>query len=298
MHDMTYRLKSSDETTEAALRRIATEEIDAGLAELDDPEMDLHEKVHQVRKRAKKLRGLIRLVRPAFPDFDAENATIRDAARRLSGLRDREGMVETYDKLVAATGAKGFDLVREHLVATRDAASAQAHVAEDLDAFRAELMALRDRVQDWQLTDTGFKAMRAGLEKTFGRARKARRAAAEHADVPAIHEWRKRVKYHWYHTRLLSPLNRSVLDRRATQAKDLSELLGDHHDLAVLDSFIDASDDLPGDPALWAAFRNHIAARQEVLEAEAQSLGARLFASAPKDVGKSWTRWWRNWRAA
>ncbi|WP_172841206.1 CHAD domain-containing protein [Rhodovulum sp. P5] len=291
-------MKASDKSTQDALRRIATEEIDAGLAELDDPGIDLHEKVHQLRKRAKKLRGLIRLYRPAFPDFEAENAVIRDAARRLSALRDREGMVETYDKLVAATGATEFAPVRDHLVANRDAAAAKAHVEDDLAAFREEFETLRQRAAHWKLKTKGFAAIRAGLEKTFGRARKARQAAADVPDELSIHEWRKRVKYHWYHTRLLSPLKDDILSRRATQTRDLSELLGDHHDLSVLDDFIAASGDLPGDPALWAAFRTRIADRQKVLEDEAQSLGTRLFASSPKDLGKRWAGWWRDWRSA
>lgn len=293
---MAYQLKRSDRSTEAALRRIATEEIEAALGELDDPGIDLHEKVHQLRKRAKRLRGLIRLVRPSFPGYAAENAAIRDAARRLSGLRDSEGRVETYDKLVAATGARGFEPVRAHLVATRDAAAAQAHVEDDLAAVRADLLALRARVGDWRLKRDGFAAIRAGLEKTFERAREGRRAAAERSDVAIIHDWRKRVKYHWYHTRLLTPLDPGMLERRAGQVEALTEHLGDHHDLAVLDAFIAGADDLPGDPALWEAFRTRIAARQAALEVEAQALGTRLFASPAKDLGKRWKRLWTAWR--
>jgi len=293
---MAYRLKTSDGSPQAALRRIAMEEIDAGLAELDDPDMNLHDKVHQLRKRAKRLRGLIRLVRPAFPDYAEENAAIRDAARRLSGLRDVEGMVETFDKLVAATGAEGFAPIRAHLVARRDAAAAQADVAEDLAAFRADLLALRQRVKQWELETRGFKALRGGLEKTYARARAGREAASRTPDMASIHEWRKRVKDQWYHTRLLRPVNEDALKRRARRLRHLSELLGDHHDLALLDGFISGAADLPGDPALWAAFRKRIAARQAALETEAQALGARLFASPAEDLAARWTRWWNRWR--
>ncbi|WP_165910122.1 CHAD domain-containing protein [Rhodovulum bhavnagarense] len=295
---MAYCLEHSDKNTQSALRRIAIEEIDAALVEMDDPAMNLHEKVHQLRKRAKRLRGLLRLVRPAFPDFETENATIRDAARRLSGLRDREGMVETHDKLVAALDIEGFDPVRAYLVALRDEAAARAHVEDDLAAFRETLLDLRARARGWRLTEKGFGAIRAGMEKTFDRARKARRLAADATDQRAIHDWRKRVKYHWYHTRLLAPLAPNKMDRRADRAKELSEILGDHHDLAVLDDFIATADGLPGDPALWSAFRDHIATRQRLLDQEAQGLGLRLFASPTKELGKRWSRWWKRWRAA
>jgi len=299
---MAYRFKPSDPSPEAALRRIALEEIESGVAELDDAGMDLHDKVHQLRKRAKKLRGLIRLVRPAFPDYAAENAAIRDAARRLSGLRDYEGMVETFDKLAAATRDDGFAPIRAHLVAVRDAAAAKGHVEDDLAAFRAALLALRGRVAGWSLDRKGFKALRGGLEKTFARARHGRAAAAGTPEMAVIHDWRKRVKYHWYHTRLLRPLNDAALTKRAHQLKELSELLGDHHDLAVLDGFVAGTQGAdtappPGDPVLWARFRAQIATRQDALATEAQTLGTRLFASPARDLGRRWSRWWKAWRA-
>jgi len=295
---MAYRMKRSDETCEEALRRIAIEEVDAALAEIDDAAMDLHDKVHQVRKRAKRLRGLIRLVRASFPDYAAENAAIRDAARRLSGLRDLEGMVETVDKLAEATGAEGLAPLRDHLIAVRDSAVAGSDVAADLAAFRADLVALRARAEGWSLTETGFKAMRPGLEKVFARACRDRRLAAETPETAVIHDWRKAVKYHWYHTRLLQPLDPSPMDRRANEVRRLSEFLGDHHDLAVLDAWLAGLADPPGGEEVRTALRARIAARQGVLETDAQALATRLFASRARDLSRRWKRLWKAWRTA
>ncbi len=85
---MAYRIKKGDKSVQAGLRRIADEQIGRALGEIDDDDLDFAEKVHQVRKRCKKLRGLIRLVRPAFDDYSAENGAFRDAAQMLSGVRD------------------------------------------------------------------------------------------------------------------------------------------------------------------------------------------------------------------
>jgi len=64
------------------IRRIALEQLDKGLSELDAADHDLHEAIHQVRKRAKKLRALLRLVRDEVSDtYDRENATLRDTAK-------------------------------------------------------------------------------------------------------------------------------------------------------------------------------------------------------------------------
>ena len=294
---MAYRVKPSDRSVQAALRRIAVEEVAAALAEIDDAAMGLHDKVHQLRKRTKRLRGLIRMVRPVFPAYAAENAALRDAQRRLSALRDSEGMVETLDKLVAATGAPGLGPVRDRLVAARDAAAAEADVVADLAAFRADMAALGVRARGWRLTAGGFGALRPGIEAVVARARRDRGRAARKPGTAVIHDWRKAVKYHWYHTRLLQPLDPAPLDRRARQLRALSEMLGDHHDLAVLEAWAAAVPDLPGPGGLRVELRERIAARQATLEAEAQALAARLFASPPKDLARCWKRRWKAWRA-
>ena len=62
---MSYRFEPG-EKVERGVKRMAREQIDKALAEIDSDELDVHERVHQVRKRCKKLRAIARLVRPAL----------------------------------------------------------------------------------------------------------------------------------------------------------------------------------------------------------------------------------------
>ncbi|WP_153558836.1 CHAD domain-containing protein [Roseimaritima sediminicola] len=83
---MSYQIKR-EESLEQAVRRIACEQIDKAVAELDDPRLSRPQAVHQLRKRCKKLRGLLRLVRPAMEKtYAKENACFRDTALTV-GLR-------------------------------------------------------------------------------------------------------------------------------------------------------------------------------------------------------------------
>lgn len=120
---MTYHFKRGEGSVEKRLRKIAASQIDKAIAEIDDPDIDTKETVHQVRKRAKKLRGLIRLVRPAFDDYKFENASFRDAASDLSYVRDAEANVETYDDIMTfhedTIGAADFAPIRNGLVERR-----------------------------------------------------------------------------------------------------------------------------------------------------------------------------------
>jgi inorganic triphosphatase YgiF len=65
---MPFRLRRK-KTVQKSVRRIALEQIDKAIREVLDDNVNRHEAVHQVRKRCKKLRGLIRLVRPSFQDY-------------------------------------------------------------------------------------------------------------------------------------------------------------------------------------------------------------------------------------
>ncbi|WP_414898205.1 CHAD domain-containing protein [Rhodovulum sp. YEN HP10] len=299
---MTYRLKRSDKTTEAALRRIAVEEIDAALAELDAPRLGLPEKVHALRKRSKKLRALIRMVRPDFPAYARENAAIRDAARRLSALRDRDSMIEAFDRLAAAGRLSdlpvGVAPLRAHLLAGRARAMARTDIEVDLAAFRETMVALRERARSWTLYGHGFRPLRRGLERTFARAKSGQRAAARSPKDAQLHDWRKRVRYHGFHTRLMRPLGPERLRRRSERIDRLSELLGEHHDLALLGAHVAASPDLPGGPELRAELGARIAARQAELAARTQKLGRKLFSQPGGTFGRLWKRRWKAWRRA
>jgi hypothetical protein len=91
-----------NESVEEGVRRIVGEQIASAIAEVEDTRLDPHATVHQVRKRCKKIRGVIRLVRqPACEHtYQFENEWFREAARKLSFVRDAEAMREAYDKLL------------------------------------------------------------------------------------------------------------------------------------------------------------------------------------------------------
>ena len=63
---MLYSFQKSDPSLSAGVRRIARGQVEEAIAELDDPALEAGDAIHQVRKRCKKLRGLVRLVRPGL----------------------------------------------------------------------------------------------------------------------------------------------------------------------------------------------------------------------------------------
>ena len=96
-----YRIQA-DEKLEAAVRRIAHEQVEQAIAQLRG--IDTHNaqgSIHQCRKHIKKLRGLLRMVRPSMGRaYRPANNTFRDAARLLSPYRDAHALLATFDRCV------------------------------------------------------------------------------------------------------------------------------------------------------------------------------------------------------
>ena len=234
----------------------------------------------------KKLRGLIRLTRRAFPGFAEENVALRDTARILAPLRDAAAALESFDKLVEHVKLGEQQAFRAHLVAARDAAQSDSEAPGRMDEARLRLQALQTRLPDWELTEDGWQAIAPGLTATYARARAARKASTGEE----LHDWRKRAKYHWYHARLLRPIWPAMMAPHVAAADDLGELLGDRHDLDVLlPQIAEAGLSDAATAQLTTALRDH-ATR---LEHAAHAMGQRLLADKPKALARRWGKWWR-----
>jgi len=288
---MSYRIERGEPLTDA-VRRIATEQIDKARDELADPELDAHVVVHQVRKRCKKLRGLVRLVRPAFDDYADENRRFRDAARRLSDLRDATSLVECFDRLAerhaGADAPQPWTLVRERLLERRGELAIAQELPARLERFADELEDARRRVAGWEFGRDDWKPALKGARKTYKRARNAMAGARDETAAANLHEWRKRVKYHRYHTRLLRELRPEAQKARRDELDELGDLLGDEHDLAVFRDVLRDETGRFGTPDELGDLLDAVEAERARLQAAAFPAGRRLFALKPKRVLKLW----------
>jgi CHAD domain-containing protein len=298
---MSYQIEAR-ETVEAAVRRIAKEQIKKAIRDLDDSDLGRAETVHEVRKRCKKIRGLIRLTRPAFEDtYDVENAFFRDAARSLSDLRDATSLLECFDALMDRYEEEDldrdrFDSVRRELLERREDVADDQDAENRLDEFRSAMKTAKKRVGSWELEEEAFEAVAGGIEKTYTRARKAMKKAYKGRTDEQFHEWRKRVKYHRYHCRLISGMWPALLQPRRDEVKRLTDYLGDDHDLAIFRQTLVDETDRFGDLEELADLLGLIDARRAELQAWAAPLGHRLFAEDSKRFLPRLEAMWQAWQ--
>lgn len=297
---MSYHLKRSDDSVRDGVRRIAISQIDRAIAEINDGDLDVHDTVHQARKRCKKLRGLVRLVRPAFDGYKAENALFRDAAAQLSYIRDAEAMIETHDYLVKvydnAIDREAFKSIRRRLTDRKKRIAGEKGLNDKLSAYRSAMVDARGRVEDWALDTDGFDAIGDGVAKTYGRAKKAIARAREEPTAGNLHEFRKRVKYHRYHANLLRSIWPDLVLPHQDAADRLGDMLGDHHNLSVFKATVLDNPEAFGEPADVEAFVGLIEQRQAVLAADSFAIGFRLFAEKASALRRRWRVYWRVWQ--
>lgn len=280
---MPFRIKRK-ESVQQAIRRIADEQLGKGLDEIADPKLGRDKTVHQVRKRCKKLRGLIRLTRPAFEKrYQCENAALRDAARLISDIRDAATSISTYDALMNRFGDQvnrsAFGPLRGQMTRRLNDIPDQ-RIDDRLQRVAEAFEAVRGRLDEWTLDEDGFAAIAGGLSKTRSRASKRLAKARKTPTTEALHELRKRVKYHWYHMRLLRGLWPAVNKAWAKELDHLSDLLGDDHDLAVFAQQIDSFAGEGVDPTDRKVLHGLIKHRRQELQVEGFRSAGLLFAES------------------
>jgi len=173
------------------------------------------------------------------------------------------------------------------------AAEAQRHdeaaEAAMLPSFASAMAGVRDRSGAWRIKGDGWDALSPGLEATWKAAQAALKTARRDPTPEATHEWRKRVKDHWYQARLLAPIWPAMMEPHVSAADELGEILGQVNDLAVLQGRLRAAD---LSPDLLAEASDLASARHAALWAEALPLGRRLLAERPEALSHRWGRWW------
>jgi CHAD domain-containing protein len=294
-----YRLRRRDPLG-YGVRRVARGRLDGAVERLRDGDVDEVEAVHEARKDLKKLRSALRLVRPVLGDdvYGRENARYRDAARRLSNVRDDQALAETLEALEERFEDEpppgGWKPIAQALARSDGADPAELDRLRERAA--AEIEAGRRELESLSLPGDGFAVVRPGLQRAYSRGRKRMAEAESDPTDERLHEFRKRSKDLWYHLRLLRSAWRTVLEPLGDQAHELSDRLGDDHDLVVLRERLDA----PG-IAFTADQREHlddlIERRRGELQAEAFALGARLYAEKPKAFAARMAGYWEAPRA-
>ncbi|PKP81162.1 MAG: hypothetical protein CVT79_10860 [Alphaproteobacteria bacterium HGW-Alphaproteobacteria-18] len=287
---MAYRLKPGKETVESGIQRLAGEEFSQIVGILANPDLTAARQVHEVRKCAKRLRSMIRLVAPVFAGSEAENAVLRDAARSLSSARDTGAILDSLGRLkLPADTVAAVETALPGALASSGGANGSAKL---LKSFGREMRAAAKRATHWAIDEEGFDAIRPGLKRSYKQLRSDFTEAIKSGEEDATHNWRKSAKSHWHQTLLLRQICPDAMEAHARMASRLSESLGNWRDSGLL---IAALDMLPPDQLdrdITKTVRRAALRDQKRLLKKAQRISSLLTAEKPQALTTRWAAYW------
>lgn len=283
-----------------ALRRAARHFVRRASRALASPGLS-DTAVHDARKDLKRARAALRLLRPALgePLYRRENTLLRDVAQTLNAARDAKVLTQTLQSLRRSHRTLRRDADVAELLRTlqADQAGLQQRLREhptQLGRMRRALEQLCDRVMHWPVGTHGWSVLGPASKRIYRSGRRALPTARPHPTERALHEWRKQVKYLRYALEMLAPMRARKVARLARQAEELTDCLGEAHDLAILAQR--ARVYAKGNRADLRPLFTIIDRERDRLSLEALSSGEQLYRAKPRDWERQLERSWIRWR--
>ncbi len=257
-----------------------------------------HHAIHDARKQMKKLRAFNQLMRKEIGQkkYKMTNMYYRDIAKKISDARDAAAMLETMNVIAKDVSSnaeeKAFKDIKNHLVARKSAVSRTMIKQKDLlETVKSDLARAEKMHTSWKIKSKGFAAFSGGLGKTYKRSQKAMKKAYKKNTAEAFHEWRKRAKYLRYHVDFLREVWHKPMKSLEKELHQLTDYLGDDHDLAVLKTHIQQMD--YEDQEARSALIFIIDRKRAELQRLARPLGAKILMDSRKDFLNRLAFYWK-----
>lgn len=268
----------------AEVGRVLTEQTRRARSLLGKWKEDPRTHVHQARQAFKRIRALLRLIRPgARYVYRVENQFFRDLGHGLAYARDTEAVIDALGLIeVRVSGPFAQDSLRMLRVGLqrRAARERQCGIQDFEGRIRLACDALDragKRFRRLPLEDLRVKHLRRGVEDTVTRCETAFQRATQSGAAEDFHSWRKEVKYAYHHTRLM----RQIMPRWARTSSaplgQLADTLGHYHDLVVLEMLLRTqADELNVDVHL-RSMRNAVRSAKAEMGDAALAIGREVY---------------------
>ena len=287
-----------DEPVRAGLLRIAAALIGTARERIAHPSSDRGEDVHDVRTAIKRLRALLRLIRPVIGKtrFTREDGRLRNAARQLAVAREHTVARRTLAALAAtAPRRRERQALAMALAGFTSDAARQAATEKAMHAVARRLALIGRGLRGLRFTARGWPALAPGLRKTCAQARQRMCSACPAGDDEAFHRWRVRVKNLDYQLQLLEPIWPRHLGRMLARLRRLQEKLGDDHDLAVVERLLGQAPDTFGGAGQVECVVHYLRQRSRKLRHASEPLGQAILREKPRSFARKLARHWKRW---
>jgi CHAD domain-containing protein len=249
--------------------------------------------IHEVRTTIKRLRALLRLIRPAIDPkfFNRENARLRGAAGLLSFARDTEVARETLKTLPVSNQTE-----QEAVSSVLSSLESRGDVANDPEQAMAEvrrrLEQTRRNFHRLELAGTEREILESGLGAVYRQGRKRMNIAIRRGQDVGFHRWRIRAKNLYYELQFLELMWTKRLHRLISHLSELQDNIGLDHDAAVLRAWLKKSPESFGGDGAVQRVVTCLDSRTRELREKAVPLGRKIWRDKPGRFAREVVRHW------
>jgi CHAD domain-containing protein len=309
------------ETLLTGTQRIARERIASVVKLLRRESPPNADSIHEARKHLKSIRALLRLARGAIGEETrrSENLFFRDAGRSLSVIRDPQALLETLDRLEkpshrnSGSSAPGKNAVHTLLKEVRreiEQKIPDAFAQDKVETLVRELRQAKRRTAQWfqgallQPVNEWELLVGTGLRQTYRKARnmvcQIETEGRETFHDESWHELRKCAKAFGYQLRLLKPIWPAAIEGLIDEIDELTSLLGDANDLAVLRRTLLARETPASSHAPQESTRRNllrlIDRRKRALQSKALKYARIIYSERPRRFERRLATYWDVWQ--
>lgn len=291
---MNYRLLKQEPLGDG-IKRVAYSLHTQAISHIDElSENHPHEAVHELRKRFKELRAVLRLVRdPLGEVYHFENEFYRDLGREITEIRDVKAFIEALTRVQEQYQSKlennAFTKTARFLYRRLTTLAESMDLKDRLLYIRSQLQEHTKIVKEWPLEVKNYKDISGSLKRVYERGYKMMGVISSEPSVENFHELRKRGKYMRYHMDIISFIWPGMMNIQEQEFGTFSDILGDDHDLALFLSLLIKEKPDEEECQLLKAIVND---KRAALQKSVLELGAKLYAETPRAfirrIGKYW----------
>ena len=213
---MIYRINPL-QNPEFEFRRLLREQHEVVVSLLKNDSLSLDDHVHDFRTNLKKVRALLKLMRFNLGEevYTAENAFYRDLQIELAPMRD---------SLIRRTALESLRIQARDIIHPRLFDKFYADLDSEYEQIRTVLrtgnllkgMIPRmerhtEQIASLVFRDSSTDMVGKGLKKIYRQGRKTMKEARADPTAIKMHEWRKKTKYMWHMSELLSEVWEPVM---------------------------------------------------------------------------------------
>ncbi|MBV8280171.1 MAG: CHAD domain-containing protein [Verrucomicrobia bacterium] len=249
--------------------------------------------IHLVRTTIKRLRALLRLIRPAIDPafFDRENRRLRTAAGLMSFARDAEVASVTLKGLPVSDQADQ-DAVQSVLAGFENRAEAPPDLDHVVAEVRRYLEQTRRNLHRLTLRGSEREILKSGLRAVYRQGRKRMRVALEQGQDNAFHRWRIRAKNLYYELEFLELFWPKRFHLLVSRLAELQDQIGLDHDAAVLRAWLKKTPEQFGGSENVERVVRQLDSQTRKLRKRTVPLGRKIWRQNPRRFASQIVRHW------